>query len=178
MPLPNVSALSLALVVRYNQTRVAEAAAAAERKPLDLRRLTAAAQSARRLAAEAEATRAVADERKQRLAAEAAKAQRLAAEAQHLAAEAVALHHAGAQEAEHLAAEAAEAERLAAEAEAAVQQLSSSAVAEPGALAALGGSDEFFAGWEETYIAQTGAGSLMQLILVRSRMYPPPCTYA
>ena len=175
IPLPNVSALSLERVLRYYEQRVAEAAAATERKPVDLRRLTAVAESARRLAAEAEAKRAVAAGREQRLAAEAAEAQRLAAEAQRLAAETVALHQAGAQEAEHLAAKAAEAERLAAEAEAAVQQLSSRAVAEPGTPAALGGTGEDFAGWEETFIAQTGAGSLLLIISVRLGVCLPPC---
>ena len=169
-----MSALSLERVILYYEQRVAEAAAATERKPLELRRMTAVAQAARRLAAEAEATRAAAAEREQRLAAEAAEAERLAAKAQRLAAETVALHQAGAQEVERLAAEAAEAERLAVKAEAAVQQLSSSADPEPGAPAALGGTGEDLAGWEEAFIAQIGAGSLLLLISVRSRVCLSP----
>ena len=93
-------------------------------------------------------------------------------------AEATARHDAAAGEAERFVAQAAETERLAAEAEAALQQHRSSAVAEPGALAALGGSGEVVADWEETFIAQTGADSLLQLITVRSRMRLPHCSTA
>ena len=177
IPLPNVSALSLEHVLRYYEQRVAEAGAATERRVTELKRQTLVAQSARRLAAEAETTRAAAAERERghaAEAAEAAEAQQLPAEAQGLAAEAAALNRAAAQDAEHLSAEAAEAECLAAAAEEALQQLSSSAVAEPGAPAALGVTGETFASWEETFIAQTGAASLLQLISVRSQAYLPP----
>ena len=155
MPLPNVSTHSLVRMIRYYQQRVAEAAAAMERKSRHVRRLTSVAESARRLAAEAENKRSAAVVRWQLLAAEAPQ-----------------MHHA--EDAEGLAAEAAKAERLAAEAEAALQQLCSSAVPEPGARAALGGRGEVFAGWEKAFIADEGAVSLLLLITVRLQMYLPP----
>ena len=166
MPLPNVNALSLALMVRYCYQRVAEAAAATERKATELRRLTEDVETARRFAAELQKSLAASSQTAQRLAAEAVEAQRLAAQA-------TAQHQAAADEAEHLASEAAEAERLAAAAEAALQQLRSSAVVEPGMPAALGGTGEVFDGWEETFIAQTEVGSLLQLIAVRLLIQSP-----
>ena len=181
MPLPNVNTLSLAQLVRYCQKRVAEAPAATQLKVAELRRQTADAETARRLATELGKARVAVAETAQRLAAEAAEAQRLAAQAQRLAAQAAAQHRAEAGEAGRLAAEAAKAERLAAAAEAALEQLRSSAVAVPGMPAALGGTGEVFDGWEETFIAQTGVGSLLQLIAVRSwtcasflRLFPAP----
>ena len=172
VPLPNVSAHSLALVVRYNQTRVAEAGAAKERHGVELERQSSVAEAARLLATEAEKARAAASERALSFAEAAAEAQRGGnGRAPHgrrrRSAEATAQHHAAAEAAEHLVAEAAEAERLAAAAEASLHELCKSATAEAGAPAALGGTGEVFAGWEETFIAQMKKCDLLQLIMAR-----------
>ena len=171
VPLPNVNALSLARLVQFCERRVSEAAAAAQRSVAETHRLGVAAATARRLVVETGKACAAAVEREQRLAVAVAEAQRLVAEA-------TARHDAAAGEAERLAAQAAETERLAVEAEGALQQHRWNAVTEPGALAALGGTGEVVAEWEETFIAQTGADSLLQLITVRSRMHLPHCSTA
>ena len=103
MPLPNVQALALALLLHYCKRRAAEAEAGRLHHAAETRSLATAAEAARRLAAESEEARAAAVERQQRLA---------AAAAGRLASEAGARHESAAEELECLTAEAADTERL------------------------------------------------------------------